>query len=84
VNLRKEYICNDALKDLEVFFKKHVKNQQELEKFLNYLDECRNEQRIGFRFIHEELMQYRESNSDYFSFSEEERKMVDDLFHFWG
>lgn len=84
MSLRVDYINDDALNDLEVFFKKHIKDSHELQRFLSYLNECRKEKRIGFRFIHEELMKYRKSNSDYFPFSEEERKMIEDLFHFWG
>lgn len=84
MTLRVDYKCDDALNDLEVFFKKHIKDNNELQLFLNYLNECRKEKRVGFRFIHKELMKYRKSNSDYFLFTEEERKMIDDLFYFWG
>jgi len=81
---RTDYPCNKALDDLEIFFKSHIRDPSELHRFLGYLDQCRKEGRIGFRFIHTELMNYRKTNSDYFPFSESERKMIDDLLYFWG
>ncbi|WP_119968666.1 hypothetical protein [Shewanella japonica] len=84
MNTRIDYKLDDALNDLEVFFKAHIKRKSELEKFLSYLDESRKAKRISFRFIHQELISYRSKESDFFPFSDEERKMIEDLFYFWG
>jgi hypothetical protein len=79
-----DYPLNKALFDLEVFFRKHITRPDELKKFLGYLDECKDEGQIGFRFIHEELMNYRKKYSDYFPFTDSERQMMDDLLYFFG
>lgn len=81
---RSDYPCNEAIQDLEVFFRQHIMEPNELQKFLEYLVECKVASRIGFRFLHEKLMIYRKTYSDYFPFSDDEREMIDDLFHFWG
>lgn len=81
---RTHYPCDQALDDLDTFFRKHIADTAELKRFLEYIDECRRAGRIGFRFIHSELMNYRKKNSDYFSFSDEEREMIDDLLYFWA
>lgn len=81
---RADYLCDQALDDLSMFFKKHIKDPVELKRFLGYLDECRKEGRIGFRFIHTELMNYRKIQGDYFLFSDEEKEMIENLFYFWG
>lgn len=84
MNDREDYLFDDAINDLEVFFRKHITYNNELCRFIEYLNDCKEVQRIGFRFLHEELMAYRMRYSDYFTFSEKERKMIQDLFYFWG
>ena len=79
-----DYPCGEAINDLQVFLKRHIRDVNELNRFLDYLTECKNAGRIGFRFVHEELMKYREKYSDYFLFDSKERQMIDELFHFWG
>jgi len=79
-----DYPCNKAIDDLEQFLKKHIKDQRSLKDFLSYLSKCRASQKLGFRYLHEEIMSYRKEHSDYFLYSELERKMIDDLMHFWG
>lgn len=84
MNQRSNYPINDAIDDLEKFFRKNISSSDELQKFLVYLEKSKSENRLAFRFVHEELMKYRKKNSDYFLFSDEERKMIDDLLYFWG
>lgn len=84
MSIRSDYPCNEAINDLEVFFRKHIANAKELQRFLDYLVQFKAAGRVSFRFLHEELMAYRKTNSDYFPFSDEERKMIDELSHFWG
>ena len=84
MNQRTDYPCNQALDDLEAFFYRHIQDPSELQRFLGYLDECRKEARMGFRFIHTELMNYRKNHSDYFPFTDDERKMIDELLYFWA
>jgi hypothetical protein len=81
---RSHYPLPDALNDLEAFFRKHVKDSESLNQLLQYLAECRSQGRIGFRYLHEELISYRQRFSDYFPYSGDEKKMIDDLFYFWG
>ncbi|AWF82448.1 hypothetical protein BTJ40_17375 [Microbulbifer sp. A4B17] len=81
---RKDYPYNEAIDDLEIFFKKNIKNQESCRKFLDYLGVCRKNKRLGFRYVHEELMKYRKEYSDYFMYTPEEREMIDDLLYFWG
>ncbi len=84
MNIRKDYPYNDALDDLERFFKTHIKDPKTLTNFLECLSKCRINQTVSFRYIHEELMAYRKSFSDYFDYSETEDQMIDDLFYFWS
>lgn len=81
---RSDYPCLEALNDLKVFFRTHIKDKATLDELIDYLGECQKENRIGFRYIHERLMKYRKDFSDYFPFSEAEKGMIDDLFYFWG
>ena len=82
---KKDYSSyTDALDDLQVFVRKHIKVENEKDELLNYLEECRKSKMVSFRYIYEEIMKYRKEHSDYSKFSDEERKMIDDLFHFWG
>lgn len=82
--IRTDYPCGEALDDLEIFIKAHIKDHVMRQELVAHLDECRNIGRLGFRYIHEEIMKYRKDFSDYFVFTEDERKMIDDLFYFWG
>ncbi|WP_096086540.1 hypothetical protein [Agaribacterium haliotis] len=81
---RSGYPCDEALDDLEVFFKNNISDTQALADLLDHLIECRKAGRLGFRYIHEELMKYRKNHSDCFPFSEAEKQMINDLMHFWG
>lgn len=81
---RKDYPCDEAIDGLECFFKKNIKNQVSLDDLLAYLELCRKNKRLGFRYVHEELMKYRKEFSDYFEYTPKEREMIDDLFYFWG
>jgi hypothetical protein len=81
---RSDYPLEQALSDLEMFFSKRIKNTSDLDKFTAHIEDCRSAKKIGFRFIHEELMKYRKNNSDYFYLDSKERQMIDDLLCFWG
>lgn len=81
---RTDYPCDEALDDLATFIKAHIKDTVIRQELVDHLNECRNVGRLRFRYIHEEIMKYRKNFSDYFAFTEDERKMVDDLFYFWG
>jgi len=81
---RNNYPCSEAVDDLESFFRKHISIDSDLKRFLNILEDFRKEGRVSYRFIQSELMEYRKINSDYFSFSDDERQMFDDLSYFWG
>lgn len=81
---RADYPCDEALSDLEIFFNKHIKYPSDLVRFKSYMDECKRARRIGFRFIHSELMRYRKERSDYFIFDPDEKKMIEDLLYFWA
>lgn len=84
MNITTDYPITEAINDLENFLKSKIKNQDELTGFMKYLEQCKASQNLGFRYIHEELMKYRKTHSDYFSYSEAERKMIDKLFYYWG
>ncbi len=82
--LRKDYPYNVALDDLETFIIKHVNNCKERKNFLDYFKLCRQEESLSFRYIHQEYMSYRKKTSHYSSHTQEEKEMIEDLFHFWG
>lgn len=81
--MRENYPYNEALDDLTIFFKKHIKDEIFLKKMLLVLDQSRERKTVPIRGIHEEFMQYRKKNTDYFSFSNDETKMWDDLLGIW-
>ena len=82
---KKDYSSySDALDDLQTFINKHINADKKKSELSEYLEECRKSKTVSFRYIHEEIMKYRKEYSDYSRFSDEERKMIDDLFHFWG
>lgn len=82
--MRSDYPYNEALDALIVFFCKRVKNDAAKKKLLDYLEECRKEKTVTFRYIHEQYMAYRKENADYEELTENEKELFDDLFHFWG
>jgi hypothetical protein len=81
---RNDYPVDEAISDLEFFFKKNIKDFSTLNELLEHLQTCKDANRIGFRYIHERLMKYRKDSADYFLFSDSEKKMIDDLFYFFG
>ncbi len=81
---RSDYPCHEALNDLQTFFNAHITDQLELRKFSDLLKNCKSSNRVAFRHIHQELMNYRKEKSDYFPFSEQEKEMIEDLLYFWG
>ena len=84
MNSRADYPCGIALDDLDIFLRAHIKDPDTLNDLINHLNDCRNANRLGFRYIHERIMKYRKDFSDYFPFSQTEKAMIDDLFYFWG
>jgi hypothetical protein len=82
--MRKDYPFNEALDDLTVFFESHIKDEKFKKNLMEYIELCRKEKTVTMRSIHEEFFNYRKDSSDYSSFSEKEKEMLDDLFHFWG
>lgn len=80
---RIDYPLDNALRDLEKFFKAHIKDKNSRESLLDYLETCKKSNKLGFRYLHEALMKYRRDFSDYFEYSESEKQMIDDLFYFW-
>ncbi|MCX2831880.1 hypothetical protein [Microbulbifer thermotolerans] len=81
---RPDYPYQEAILDLENFFKSHIKDDQTLHELLNHLDECKLNNQVDFRYIHERFMKYRKDFSDYSTFSKKEKDMIEDLFYFWG
>jgi len=84
LTVRDSYPYDEAVNDLEIFFKKNIKDAGALDDLLNYLDKCRQSQSVSFRYIHERLMRYRKDFSDYFEYTEDEDRMIDALFYFWS
>lgn len=82
--LRSDYPFDNALDDLKKFFNRRVKNDVAKKELLDYLEECRKEKTVTFRYIHEQYVKYTNDNKDYEALLDSDKKMIDDLFHFWG
>lgn len=83
--LREDYPYNEAIDDLISFFKERMTNQEELEKMLDLLEECRKNQHLPMRHINVEFGKYLKNNpQDSKPLSEQENEMLGDLMHFWG
>lgn len=81
---RQSYSYSEAIDDLDVFINKYVQDQKSKDELLEYLALCRTNKTVTFRYIHEEIMNYRKKFSDYRKFTVSEMKMIEDLMHFWG
>lgn len=81
---RSDYPYQEAISDLEIFFKSHIKDDKTLQELLNHLNECKRSNQVDFRCIYERFMKYRKDFSDYSTFSKKEKDMIEDLFYFWG
>jgi hypothetical protein len=82
--LRNDYPYNEALDDLVTFFKLRIKNDFRKKELLGYLETCRREKTVTFRYIYEKFIEYTNENKDYEELTDKDKEMIDDLFHFWG
>ncbi len=51
MHLRNDYPYNEALDDLVAFFKLRIKNDFRKKELLGYLEKCRREKTVTFRYI---------------------------------
>lgn len=84
IQLRNSYPYNEALDDLVEFFNRRIKNDFRKKELLGYLEKCRKEKTVTFRYIYEKFIEYTNENKDYEELTDKDREMIDDLFHFWG
>lgn len=80
---RTNYPHNEALDDLVVLVGKYVSDSAAKKELMDYLELCRSSKTVAFRYIHEQIMNYRKEFSDYRKFNESESEMISDLMHFW-
>ena len=81
--LNKYYGFEESALDLEMFFKKHIKHQEELKHFLNQIG--RISKSISMRNINVELAKYNEKyKKEVILYTQEEINMIEDLMHYWG
>lgn len=81
---RTDYPYDEALDDLEALVGKYVSDSTTNKELMDYLKLCRSNKTVTFRYIHEQIMNYRKEFSDYRKFDESESEMISDLMHFWG
>lgn len=84
MHLRNDYPYNEALDDLVAFFKLRIKNDFRKKELLGYLEKCRREKTVTFRYIYEKFIVYTNESKDYKKLTVKDKEMIDDLFHFWG
>lgn len=84
MGLRNDYPYDEALDDIEDFFNRRVKDESSKSQLIELLGKCRPAKRVPFRHIHNEYIKYTNEKKDYAPLSEDDKKMIDDLFHFWG
>lgn len=81
--MREDYPYNEALDDLIIFFKKHIKKQDILNELMDLINGCREEKMVSIRAIYETYSKYRKNYNDKFPCSPEEDQMWKDLLYFW-
>ena len=84
MKLRKNYPYDLAIDDFSAFLDRVVRDTEALKEFKNILDDAGERKTFPMRGLHEKLMSYRKNNSDYTTFIDQEREMIEDLMHFWG
>ena len=82
--MRTDYPYDEALDDITKFIVRCVKNAKSQNDLLDYLSKCRREKTVTFRYIHEQYIKYTNDNKDFSPLSDDDKDMIDDLFHFWG
>ena len=84
MQLRSDYPYDEALEDITDFFNRRVKDESTKSELFELLEKCRKAKRVSFRNIHNQYIKYTNDKKDYAPLSDEDKKMIDDLFHFWG
>ncbi|MGF1725255.1 hypothetical protein [Photobacterium nomapromontoriensis] len=84
MGMRNDYPYQEAISDLEKIFDKSISDKKVRREMQDLLDKCREKKSVPMRYIYEKFIKYRRDTSDFTDASDEDKKTIDDLFHFWG
>lgn len=81
--MKDNYSYTQALDDIELFLRKHIKEQSELNTFIKILNDCRSRKTVPVRGVQQLFADYCKKYENFFTYSKDEKEMWDDLFYFW-
>ncbi|GLQ74338.1 hypothetical protein [Vibrio penaeicida] len=84
MKLRQSYPIQEAIRDLETIFDKTVTDADFRKELQIILDLSKKSGRLPFRSIFEKFIAQRKKNQFYSDLPDEDKEIIEDLFHFWG
>mgnify|MGYP000492079612 CR=1 FL=1 len=84
MTLRTDYPFDEALYDINDFINRRINNKNTKRELMDYLGKCRKGKIVSFRYIYEQYIKYTNDYTDFSPLSDDDKDMIDDLFHFWG
>ncbi|KJZ08910.1 hypothetical protein TW85_23025 [Marinomonas sp. S3726] len=74
---------NEANKKLKTLIDRVILHKFERDNILNILINS-DDERVPIRVVHTKIVEYRKKYSIYIPFTDDEREMIDIIFHYWG